>query len=370
MLHRTLSVLAAFGVISLQSFAGTGNFFLPPVQSDAGSNPSYVVSADFNGDGIPDLAIVNGSDAMTSILVLAGVGDGTFQPYGKVEVSFPPRPWFSLQGLCAADVNNDGLADLVTALGDVYLNLGDGTFQKVAELRGRNWDVVAAGDLDADGNIDVVLSYTFGLWVFWGNGDGTFSSRFEINGFTASGSGLFIGDFNNDGILDVFKLSGNVGLDGLVAYGRADRRLTWTRTMIFGESYDAAIGDFNGDGKLDVSAHLTGTVSRPRGFGVFFGTGEIGPPFPFRFIGDYEPYGSRGVKAGDVDGDGILDLIGKGFVNIGNGDGTFSEPIRFQAGQFDGIETADFNQDGWVDVALINRAAGTVTVYLNAGRSE
>ena len=90
----------------------------------------------------------------------------------------------------------------------------------------------------------------------------------------------------------------------------------------------------------------------------------------FRFIGHYEPFGSRGVKAGDVNGDGILDLIGRGFINIGNGDGTFSEPIRFQSGPFYGIEVADFNQDGWVDVVLVNRAARTVSAYLNAGLTK
>src|SRR5262245_58327260 len=119
MLRRTVSILIAFGVISLPSFAGTDDFFLPPVQSDAGSNPSYVVSADFNGDQIPDLAVVNDLVARSSILVLAGVGDGTLKPYGRVEAAF--SRFGNCQPLASADVNNDGLADLVTDLGDVYL---------------------------------------------------------------------------------------------------------------------------------------------------------------------------------------------------------------------------------------------------------
>jgi hypothetical protein len=113
--------------------------FLAPVAYDAGSNPSAVVTADFNGDGHLDLATANSSS--NDVSVLLGNGDGTFrtaQNYATSDVYGPDC-------IAAGDFNGDRNLDLVTgSLTDVgeisvLLGHGDGSFQPLGpQLTGGN----------------------------------------------------------------------------------------------------------------------------------------------------------------------------------------------------------------------------------------
>jgi hypothetical protein len=96
-LSATVSVLLNWG-------DGT---FPPPVNFTVGGNPNAVIVGDFNGDGIPDLATVNTTDNAVSVLL--GVGDGTFQPETRYLVGS------GAVALVAADFNGDGALDLATA---------------------------------------------------------------------------------------------------------------------------------------------------------------------------------------------------------------------------------------------------------------
>jgi hypothetical protein len=140
---------------------GDGTFQLAMTISLGGGTVVPVVAVgDANGDGNLDFAItVQSSD---SVSILFGNGDGTFQPVVNLGLNGVQDPG----GVVIADVNGDGVADVVTANTtsgnvSVLLSNGDGTFQPAVTfgLSGGFFLVwIAAGDLNRDGRIDLVTA--------------------------------------------------------------------------------------------------------------------------------------------------------------------------------------------------------------------
>jgi FG-GAP-like repeat len=193
---------------------GDGTFAAPVFYFDDGFSSSLMV-ADFNGDGNLDLAS-GGEDTTIGILetaILFGKGDGTFQA-----ATFPT----SLKGFLAqftADLNNDGKADLISALqiapkpSQVALGNGDGTFTVLPPLQ---YPVSAIGDFNGDGKLDVVVNSNAPpspeqTGVLLGNGDGTFGSFINIisNGYTSQTP--HVADMNGDGRPDLVFGAGVAG---------------------------------------------------------------------------------------------------------------------------------------------------------------
>jgi len=153
---------------------------------------------DFNGDGKLDFANYG--------IVFLGNGDGTFTTDNVIYVD-------TNYALAAADLNGDGVLDLVSDRGAVALGNGDGTFTQISDpfFGGIN---VSLGDMNGDGILDMVLraiplqgSGDQSLEIMFGNGDGTFQSPTSGAIAPSNGDGQFdqmrLGDFNNDGKLDV-----------------------------------------------------------------------------------------------------------------------------------------------------------------------
>ena len=165
---------------------------------------SASITGDFNHDGFLDLAITTAGSPQVTILL--GKGDGTF----TAAPTQPATTLVSSPSLVTGDFNGDGILDLAfadsgsTAL-TVLLGNGDGTFtQKTGEPdAGQTTTFITTADVNGDGKLDLLqISPNNTVLIYLGNGDGTFQTAIE----TAAGNGatqLAVGDFNGDGRLDL-----------------------------------------------------------------------------------------------------------------------------------------------------------------------
>jgi hypothetical protein len=238
--------------VHLNTADGSG-LFQPMLQpaNGTGSTPSPNESWDMDRDGHLDLVTcdVGGS----SVSVLLGNGDGTFQPALTYAMGNDPR------GLALLDVDGDGDQDVVTAnsgAGNLTLrrNNGDGTLGSASSFQGGvsgEWGLQAA-DMDRDGVADLVCG---GQWshevaVLLGNGDGTFDApivRFAGGAVWQ----IALGDVNGDGLVDVTCANGGSG-NGSVLRGNGDGTLQPAATYPAGGHATATdLGDLDGDGDLD-----------------------------------------------------------------------------------------------------------------------
>jgi hypothetical protein len=186
----------------------------PPVR-DTPIGPVAVAVGDFNGDGIPDLAVANDSRFATgvpdSVTILLGNGDGTFTLQAE-----SPTIGDNPADITVGDFNGDGVLDLAVAnlyvdtlepgTVTVLLGNGNGTFTPtpVSPVTGFLPYSVAIGDFNADGKADLVTANAGSntVTVLLGNGDGTFAAPLNP---PAGTDPIFaaVGDFNGDGLTDV-----------------------------------------------------------------------------------------------------------------------------------------------------------------------
>jgi hypothetical protein len=196
--------------------SGSVSFEPPVLYGTGGYTDTSVVIADLNGDGRPDLVVVNqcisaGDCSSGTVGILLGKGDGTFQPAVTYNSGYFSR------GVAVADVNGDGKKDLVVANScvavnncsngtiDVLLGNGDGTFAPAVSYNSGTGQTlaVAIGDVNGDGRPDVVVANLgSGMAVLLGNGDGTFRApvAYETGG---DNDAVAVADVNGDGKLDV-----------------------------------------------------------------------------------------------------------------------------------------------------------------------
>ncbi|MGA3028587.1 MAG: VCBS repeat-containing protein [Bryobacteraceae bacterium] len=381
---------------------GNGMFWGAPLRVVPGlsAGDNFVLSvaaADFNGDGFPDLAL---SEESGEITILQGSGAGSFTPVFQYQLAngLPGLP----VAMVTADFNSDGKPDLAVAVEDytlgspnfaaVFLGKGDGTFQEptaVTVPAGLNVASLAAGDFNGDGKPDlaVVVNTEDGgaadeVLIFLGNGDGSF----KLSATYAAGPVAFAivaGDFNGDGKLDL--AIANQGTNGQqnggisLLLGKGDGTFSALPPIPLSGSTDVspyavgpssiAAADLNGDGKLDLVVTLSNGTTYPGGLAVLLGRGDGSFLAPVIY-----PVTAAGVVIGDLNGDGIPDLIvstpmstdaygGAGYL-LGNGDGTFA-PEAPLAGGIGPLVTGDFNRDGKLDVAGADGLFGVVA-FLNA----
>ena len=141
----------------------------------AGYSPRALAVADFNGDGVPDLATAN--FATNDVSILLGDGHGGFRPAGVYAAGSGPV------SLVTADFNEDGAPDLavlnqIDGSVSVLLNDGSGVFRNKTSIRGVS--AVEAGDVDGDGHVDLLLHAGDEIQVRRGVGDGTFVEGYRF----------------------------------------------------------------------------------------------------------------------------------------------------------------------------------------------
>jgi hypothetical protein len=170
-----LAVFTSEYKLRLWKNEGDGDFSLLSEQP-AGAGSGYSGQADLNHDGRIDLIVPSGTTAMPTLTVLLNRGDGTLQPLTPVAVAS------GVATITSADFNQDGLLDLAVTeytAGSVgiLIGRGDGTFAPRRGLSsGAGSRVVVSGDVNCDGKLDLAVSHLGApqVAVFMGHGDGTF----------------------------------------------------------------------------------------------------------------------------------------------------------------------------------------------------
>jgi trimeric autotransporter adhesin len=362
---------AALGTAALTSETGAG-FAGSSLLSVASQNSgNTVLTADFNGDGIPDLVIL-GND---NISLLLGNGNGTF--------TAAPSPPNDLPGAIAVgDFNGDGIPDLAVAPvadeadSEVLLGNGDGTFTIAGGSTGFGSDAltsnaIAVGDFNGDGKLDLVETCASRddqpcdlLLIQFGNGDGTFTLSCELSLSFEGSQSVAVGDFNGDGQPDAAVINSLAnGVNVFLNKGGCPSAVSAIPATGGGPTSIAA-ADFNGDGKLDLAVANSGsnnvTILLGNGDGTF--TAAASPATGMA---------PNSLAVGDFNGDGVPDLAvanaGSSNVTIllGNGDGTFKAATSPAADTGStSVTAADFNGDGKEDLVVANSLDSSATALL------
>ncbi|HXM63383.1 MAG TPA: FG-GAP-like repeat-containing protein [Terriglobales bacterium] len=349
---------------------------------NTGVGPLAIVAGDFNGDGNLDLAVTNGNCTLqipplppnctgSTVSILLGNGDGTFQPHVDYATGNHPS------SIAAADFRGDGKLDLAitSTQGDgvvVLLGNGDGTFQAPVGYAASSPQTVTAdclvvADFNGDGKLDLAVAGSE-VSVLLGNGNGTFQPPLNSPGSAP----LAAADFNGDGKLDLFA-------GGDVLLGNGDGTFTLYATYQSGAA--AAAADLNGDGKPDLVVAQGGGAGNLSSSSVAILLGNGDGTFQSPTLYGTAIYPSY-VLIADFNGDGrfdlavadpgcpLLDCFADGTVSIllGFGDGTFvgGTDYVFQ-GNPSQVISADFNGDGKSDIAAAALGTGPFGVYLGNG---
>ena len=193
-----------------------------------------------------------------------------------------------------------------------------------------------------------------------GNGDGTFKSHVDYATGTAP-SGVAIGDFNNDGKLDLV-VANNSDYTAAILLGNGDGSFQGPVAFPTATAPNSVVvGDFNNDGKLDLAV---GTSNKA--VSVLLGNGDG----TFQNHKEYSIGANAVIVAtADLSGDGKLDLISANYNDntvstlVGNGDGTFKGESVFPTSSGpSGVAIGDFNGNGKLDIAVAASNANTVSV--------
>jgi hypothetical protein len=282
-----------------------------------GDRASPSEPADFNNDGHVDICVANIN--VNSVSILLGIGDGTYAPQQLVTVGGAPR------GICVLDADGDGDPDIVNTNTNssnlsIMLNDGAGVFGPPAFFEGGGsgeW-ALAAADMDDDGILDLVVGARTSqlIIVQHGNGDGTFTN------IESQSSG--------------------------------------------GQVWMLNTGDVNADGLDDVICANSGSNNGS----VLLNTGGGQLAAPATYLTDTFPLAT---DIGDIDGDSDLDWMTSSFngdwrLYLNDGAGAFSFDQEFNAPQAASCSLLlDFDNDGDLDLALIDELADVVILQKNSG---
>ena len=349
---------------------------LGPQQTMIPGAQSFAVG-DLNNDGKDDIAAVVG---------------GNLEIYLSTGASFAPPVVVpaALGAVFIGDVNNDGREDIIgfsTNAHDVvvYLNHGDGTFGLGRPYRvGLNPALIAIGDLNGDGFADLAVTIHGAttledgqLAVLLNNGQGGFDPP-QLYPTGLNPNGVVIADFNQDGHNDVAVVNYGYEFNNTSPYpgsamiftGSATGALSLSQAIQLGPQAGlATVGDFNGDGYPDIAvAVVNGNDQTPGVFSVLLNNrGSFGS------VTDW-PTGASpaGIRVGDFNQDGYLDLAVTNsdvtaddiIIYFNDGTGNFTSSQTFYDGYAPaGVAVGDFNGDRKLDAAVFNAYTSNVSLF-------
>ncbi|SDX81798.1 T9SS type A sorting domain-containing protein [Hymenobacter psychrophilus] len=329
---------------------GKGNFLTTPTQPiPITNNAGDLLLADFNGDGNLDI-LASTARQVSEVGLNLGNGQGDFSNRTTVF-----RGMLSKVQFVTGDFNADGLTDAVfmdaEGAGSVLqLMLGtrSGNFvlepRQLATLPGRD---IGVADMDADGDLDLLLVSDKLLGVYLNDGNGQFSAgaTLAVNGFSAK---LTVGDFTGDGHADVVCTSYETASLSLVPGDGAGGLLAVRNVSALSPTWQVSSADMDGDLDLDLLATNDRGITQVLlndGSGQFAPASAILIGFDLFFTAD----------AADLNGDGALDV--------------YTSKQIFNPVNPRGIDIF-FNQPPLVTSAAAAARAGQLVLYPNPAHGQ
>jgi len=344
---------------------GCGN--LTPTEFSDG-----VVAADFNGDGLADIV------ALSTVQPTVSSTPSNIKTYLATSAGAFAAPVSSADGfnplyLASADLNGDGLMDVVTASYDdgalaVFFNnkTSPGSFNPALVLNSPGASQVAIADMNGDGLPDLV-SADFNVSLFVQTSPGTFAAPIGL--YAGGANWVALGDLNGDGAADV-ALTDSVGVKVLMHTGVASATTFAPPITVFTQSPNAnviggnliAIADVDGDGLNDLiitdpgptGGMATGVyvlIQNPAAHGTFLA------PVSYAIATQDRP---QSIVLRDLQGTGKLDVVigGQKFATVLLHDpanpGKFLTASVYPASGANEIAIADVNGDGKLDIVVSN----------------
>jgi len=349
---------------------------------------------DYDGDGKPDLFLVNGTADGASHL-LRNLGDGRFEDVTK-EAGIQLTG--SGLGCAAGDFDNDGRTDLAVCLNDgvrLLRNKGDGKFEDVTQAAGIRKEKGCVGvtfvDYDHDGDLDLYITIAPDagppgtpphnvLWRNNGNSAFTEVSAETALGVAATGAGVVTTDFNNDRAVDFVIAGGQAGAS--IYLNPREGKFTPLGGIDFSkEKLPPAVGvvafDFDKDGWMDLAFTHAGAP------GISLWRNLEGKRLERVPLPDFGWQKGWGIAALDYDNDGWIDLVAAGETSSGGelrllrnlgskGWGDVTRGVHLDAVKLNqprAIAVADIDGNGDADLA-VTQLGGAPLVLRNEGGNQ
>jgi hypothetical protein len=344
---------------------GCGHF--TPAEFSAG-----VVSADFNGDGFADVV------ALSTVLPSVAPSPSNIKAYLSSAAGVFAAPIATADGfkplfLAGADLNADGLLDLVSASFDdgvlnVFFNstTSPGTFNPAVALNSPGASQIAIADMNGDGLPDLV-SADFNVSLFVQTSAGTFAAPISL--YSGGANWVALGDLNGDGAADV-ALTDNVGVQVLIHTGAASATTYAAPVTVFTQTPNfnvvggniIAIADVDGDGLNDLLITDPGSaggmspavyvlLQDPTNHGTFLNA--VGYAIAAHDL-------PKSIVVKDLEGTGKLDIVigERQSVTVLLHDpanaGKFLPASIYPAAGANEIALSDINGDGKLDIVVSN----------------